>query len=103
MARMVRKQICIDEELDQALAEKAHSLGVSQGEVVRAALRRDIEASKDAVAGAAWRRVLGSMDEALAAGPSGPVDQNRGRGWTRGDLYDNEDGSPRGFRIGSAG
>jgi len=94
MARMVRKQICIDAELDRALAEKARQLGVSQGEVVRTALRRDIEGSKEAAAEVAWRRVLDSMDGARAAGPSGPVDESRGRGWTREDLYDNDDGSP---------
>ncbi len=102
MPRMVRKQICIDEELDQALAERARSLGVSQGAVVRAALRRDIEGSQDAELKAAWTRVLGSMERLLAAGPSGPTNEGQGRGWTREDLYDNDDGSPRGFRVGSA-
>jgi hypothetical protein len=88
MARMVRKQICIDEELDHALAEEARRLGVSQGEVVRTALRRDMESSKRAVASAAWRRALDSMDGLLALGPSRPADEGGERDWTREDLYD---------------
>ncbi len=38
MARMVRKQICITEELDRRLAEMAGRRGVSQSEIVRDAL-----------------------------------------------------------------
>jgi predicted transcriptional regulator len=38
MARMVRKQICIDEELDRRLGTLAGSRHISQSEVVRDAL-----------------------------------------------------------------
>ncbi len=95
MARMVRKQICIDEELDRALAEKAHRLGVSQGEVVRAALRRDIEGIGDAVLAAQWQHVKQFLDERAAKGPL-----PGGRTWTRDDAYDDDDGFPRGIGRG---
>ena len=38
MARMVRKQICITDELDRRLGEMAERRGVSQSEIVREAL-----------------------------------------------------------------
>jgi len=95
MARMVRKQICIDDELDRALAEKARRLGVSQGEVVRAALRRDIEGIGDAVLEQGWQRVKQIFDERAAMGPV-----PGGRTWTRDDLYDDDDGFPRGIGRG---
>ncbi len=38
MARMVRKQIVLDPELERELERKAEELGVSQSEVVRRAL-----------------------------------------------------------------
>jgi hypothetical protein len=94
MARAVRRQICLDKELDIALAEIARRLGVSQGEVVRAALRRYVEEPRGTAAEAAWHRVLDSMGDAFAAGPIGPVEETSGRGWTRSDLYDIGAGGP---------
>ena len=46
MARMVRKQICIDDDLDQRLESLAGSLRVSQSQVVRNALAAYFESDE---------------------------------------------------------
>ncbi len=48
MARMVRKQIVLDAELERELAARAEVLGVSQSEVVRRAVSRYLKPSGDA-------------------------------------------------------
>lgn len=88
MGRMVRKQFCIDDELDAALAETAARLHVSQGEVVRRALRSEIERSAVDARHAAWLRSKKRLEEWAALGP---VPGGRGRTWTRDDLYDDDE------------
>jgi hypothetical protein len=95
MVRMVRKQICIDEELDRALAERARLLGVSQGEVVRAALRRDIEGSEDTALHAVWSEVAAVLDSRAAGAPLAGT-----RTWKRDDAYGDDDGVQRGIGRG---
>ena len=95
MSRMVRKQICIDEALDRALAEKARRLGVSQGEVVRSALRRDIEGSEDAAFEAVRSDIAAILDRRAGLEPLPGK-----RTWTRDDLYDDDEGFPRGIGRG---
>ena len=46
MARMVRKQICIDDDLDQRLESLADSLHISQSQVVRNALAAYFESDE---------------------------------------------------------
>lgn len=82
MARMVRKQICIDDETDARLEALAKELGMSQGAVVRMALRRELGAADRH---AAWKR---SLERLEAWGALGPVEG--GRTWTREDAYDDE-------------
>ncbi len=86
MGRMVRKQFCIDDELDAQLAETALKLGVSQGEVVRQALRHEFERGVVDARRAAWERSKKRLLERAALG-SVPG----GRTWTREDAYDDDE------------
>ena len=103
MARMVRKQILIDEELERALVERATEQGVSQGELVRRTLHEGL-LGDEALRKAAWQRVLKAMDDAIEWSKTHPYEGPpvEGRGWTRDDLYDDDDGNPWGFRVGYA-
>lgn len=83
VARMVRKQICLEADLDRALAERARLLGVSQGEVVRSALRRELVSAREDSRLRAWGKALAIMEERARLGPL-----PGGRTWTREDLYD---------------
>lgn len=88
MARMVRKQILLDEETDARLEALAHKRGVSQGEVVRRALAdaysaEEIRGRRDR----AWDALERAWSRAAAA-PSGCTGPPPERGWTRDDLYD---------------
>jgi hypothetical protein len=86
MARMVRKQVYIEEEQDALLKERARELGVTESEVIRQAIEETLsEASKRARAIAAWESALAVARERAKlpeAGTGGP------RGWTREELYD---------------
>ena len=92
MSRMVRKQVCIDEQLDHALAEKAHRMGVSQGQIVRAALRREFETNPDDEVARVWSGIRSVLDRRDASGPLEGT-----RMWVRDDAYDDERGCPRGI------
>lgn len=82
MARMIRKQICIEPRLDELLARTARERGVSQGEVVRAALQTYLEGA-DEVGDAAWAYFMGQARERAAHA----VDAGE-RTWRREDLYE---------------
>jgi hypothetical protein len=98
MARMVRKQICIDDDIDRALAEKARTLGVSQGEVVRGALRRDLEGAGDPALETAYLWIDHILEARAAEGPL-----PGSRTWTRDEAHDDDSGAARGTRhAGSA-
>jgi hypothetical protein len=86
MARMVRKQICIDAGLDARVEELAAKRGVSQSEVVREALEALFAASLRAEERTGWEDFISFAETRLAAGvPSGVA---TGRRWERDDLYD---------------
>ena len=80
MGRMVRKQIVIDPEMEQALAERARVLGVSQSALVRQAIERLLEETARE-----YRMKL--MDEfvrvALESGAG-----SGGRKWTREEIHE---------------
>lgn len=84
MARMVRKQICIDERLDKDLERLARSQGVSQSRIVREALDRLVHADAS-VATSSQLRVLDAMRERADAGPLAG-----GRAWTRESLHEHD-------------
>jgi metal-responsive CopG/Arc/MetJ family transcriptional regulator len=84
MSRMVRKQILVDDDLERSLETVAALEGISQGELIRRALREALsrrEAEQERQK--AWDWLEGSM-EARAAEVSVPG----GRDWTREDLHD---------------
>lgn len=85
MSRMVRKQVYIEPEQDRSLKRRARELGVTEAELVR----RGIEAVAGGPALAfaadhqAWEEELAFMRERMKI-----VAPQRGRGWTREELYD---------------
>jgi hypothetical protein len=86
MARMVRKQICIDTELDARVGELAAKRGVSQSEIVRDALEALFAEGARAEERSGWEDFLAFSERRLAEGvPEGTV---VGRRWVRDDLYD---------------
>ncbi len=86
MARMVRKQLYLDDETDRRLVQRADLLGVSQAKLVRIAVDRYLEGWDDTVGERAWRDLKAALDEIWALGP---VPGGGGeRSWKREDLYD---------------
>lgn len=84
MARMVRKQVLLDAELEHDLENVSAHDGVSQGAFVRRAIRdalvrREAEIKREE----AWDWLENSMRERAARGPV-----PGGRTWKREDLYD---------------
>ena len=89
---MVRKQIFIGDDIEQALAQQSQALGISQGELARRILTEGL-LGESVVRRAAWGRVRHAMDHALACSESHPLEgaPDEGRGWTRDDLYEDDD------------
>ncbi|NTU71253.1 MAG: ribbon-helix-helix protein, CopG family [Coriobacteriia bacterium] len=85
MARMVRKQLYLDEATDRRLAQRAALLGVSQAQLVRIAVDRYLEDGVHRTRDEGHRRLLSAIDEIQALGP---VDGTTERSWRREDLYD---------------
>ncbi|MBU4555444.1 MAG: ribbon-helix-helix protein, CopG family [Actinobacteria bacterium] len=85
MGRMVRKQLNLEEDLDQALAERASELGISQSELVRRAIETFLAQSQrdEGIAALERLRAMWDEDDRLGIG-SGP----EGRTWTREELHD---------------
>jgi hypothetical protein len=85
MGRMVRKQMYMDERLDQELARTAKQMGVSQAEVVRRAVEAFVSDPRGAGESLAMRelREWWAKIDALGVG-SGP----EGRTWTREELHE---------------
>jgi hypothetical protein len=86
MARMVRKQICIDAGLDARVEELAAKRGVSQSEVVREALEALFAQSARAEERTGWEDFVAFAETRLAAGV--PAGVATGRRWERDDVYD---------------
>ena len=85
---MVRKQVYISREQDDALKRTARRLGVTEAEVVRRALEV-IERDEDEATSArleAWARIKATMEKHAATRPPGSgIDK-----WSREDAYDDE-------------
>ncbi|MDI6900621.1 MAG: ribbon-helix-helix protein, CopG family [Anaerosomatales bacterium] len=85
MARMVRKQLNIEYELDRALAEQAEKLGISQSELVRQALERFLTESDEERRRAHVQRLREMWtDSDDRRGTSGSADD----GWTREEIHE---------------
>lgn len=83
MAGMVRRQIYLRPEQDEALKRRARELGISESELIR----RSIDQVQPAVPGAereAAKQRLEALWKERAALPS----NGEGRTWTREELYD---------------
>jgi hypothetical protein len=86
MARMVRKQICIDASLDARVEELAAKRGVSQSEIVRDALEALFSLSARAEERTGWEDFLAFAETRHAGGA--PAGAPSGRTWRRDDLYE---------------
>lgn len=84
MSRMVRKQIVIDPEMEQALAERARVLGVSQSALVRQAIERLLEETDREYRLKLWEEI---QHVALTSGAS-----SGGRRWTREEIHERGSG-----------
>jgi hypothetical protein len=84
MARMIRKQIYIRPEQDEALKRRAKQLGISEAELIR----QDIDHSgrlhhSTPWDKSAWERELRFIEERGRL-----LDLKQERGWTREELYE---------------
>lgn len=86
MARMVRKQLYIDDTQDQALAAEAERLGITQAEIVRRAIDAWLNDTSRESRRAAWKRAQAIMREIRAQGPVEPLP----RRWERGELHERD-------------
>ena len=84
VARMVRKQLYLDEETDRRLAERAALLGVSQAKLVRVAVDRYLEGGAQSAHVRAWQQLRQAIDQIVEQGDV----PGTGRTWKREDLYD---------------
>lgn len=82
---MVRKQLNIDHELDQALAEQADELGISQSELVRRALERFLTESDEERRRARVQRLQKMWAE---SDDRRGMSDSTGRGWTREEMHE---------------
>jgi hypothetical protein len=85
MARMVRKQIYMDEELDRALSARAAARGVTQAQVVREALERALLGGAELGRAAAVSRLQAMWAESDAMGVGSETGERR---WTREELHE---------------
>lgn len=82
MARMVRKQLYMDDVLDHELAQAAERLGVSQAEVVRRAVEAFLSGETGGGESLAMRQLREHWAEVDRLGIGG------GRNWTREELHE---------------
>jgi len=84
MPRMVRKQIYVQSRQDTALKQQARHLGVTEAEVIRRAIDRQMASVRLSVRDLkAWDREKAFITKRMAKGPS-PV----GRRWKREEAYE---------------
>lgn len=83
MARMIRKQIYIKPEQDEALKQKAKQSGVSEAELIREFIDKGIQQPTEAERKKAWQESLALMEKRAKM----KVPQT-GRQWTRDELYE---------------
>lgn len=87
MAQMVRKQIYIQERQQSLLKRVSRLRGVSEAELIRDAIDRQVGETASRPAGpdpASWEKAHRFMVELQAKGSL----RNRGRTWTREELYE---------------
>jgi len=87
MSVMVRKQIYIEPYQDTSLKQLARARGVSEAELIRRAINRQIGEGQGTSLPpdpAAWEQAYQFMLALHAQGPAA----GRGRTWTREDLYE---------------
>jgi len=83
MARMVRKQIYIKPEQDEALERRSKELGISEAELIRQYIDDGSARPSAAERAKAWQEELAFMKERAKM----RVPQT-GRTWTRDELYE---------------
>lgn len=87
MARMIRKQVYIQEHQQAVLRRMARKRGVSEASVIRQAIDGQLSGGQTRFAPPdeeAWRKVLASMRGVQRAKRS----RVRARNWKRDDLYE---------------
>jgi hypothetical protein len=84
--RMVRKQIYLPRQQDQALKHMAKERGVSEAEVIRQALEREAESTASIPRGGikAWDTILQFLQKRKEA----LVDKGKPIVWDRQELYE---------------
>ncbi len=97
MSRMVRKQIYIEEEQDAVLREVAEEYGISQAELIRQALEREIVVRRrvsirypDAMRKKALEELKRFSESRKSLETEVPAGE--GRGWTRSEIYEEREG-----------
>lgn len=86
MARMVRKQLYIEDEQDQALAAEAERLGITQAEIVRRAIDAWLNDTSRESRRQALREALETARQIRELGPVEPLP----RRWERGELHERD-------------
>lgn len=90
MARMVRKQLYIDSAQEGLLKSRAKRLGVTEAEVMRAALDAYFAAPGEAAPG--WERLAAALEKRRAEPPL----PERPRRWSREEIYEERESRFRG-------
>ncbi len=93
MSRMVRKQIYIEEEQDAVLREVAEEYGISQAELIRQALEREIVGMRRAYfryPEKIRKKAFEDLKKFSEARKALKVETGagEGRGWTREEIYE---------------
>jgi len=84
MPRMVRKQIYIESRQDNSLKKRAHDLGVTEAEVIRRAIDRQMTSVRLSIRDLkAWERERAFITNRMAKGHA-----PGGRRWKREDAYE---------------
>ncbi len=87
MEQMVRKQIYLEKRQDSQLKRLAQARGVSEAEIIREALDRQLNGGTNRPAHydpEAWRQIEAFIASLRAKGPL----PKRRRDWTREELYE---------------
>jgi post-segregation antitoxin (ccd killing protein) len=77
---MVRKQIVLEPEQEQELAERARVLGLSQSELIRSGIDRILEETAHEYRMKLWQKAEAVMRESTAS--------SGGRKWTREEIHE---------------
>ena len=84
MPRMIRKQIYIESHQNNSLKKQAHDLGVTEAEVIRRAIDRQMTSVRFSIRDLrAWERERAFIAKRIARGRT-----PGGRQWKREDAYE---------------